>query len=970
MTITVRVTKLTVQKHFFVTKVYNPTITIMHQNIAGALSKTDMLELTLVDLRKTTTPDIICLSETFFKSGHETNFKLSNYELVSFFSRTKKRGGVCILVRKGLEYKNKTNLLKHAVVSVFECCAIEIPNNNITIICLYRTPTSDVKDFLHKLDVLLHELTKNTKKRTVILGDININTLKKESKTSNHLQDICKRYNMTIHINEPTRGSSCLDHILSNIDNASALVLQLGLSDHETAQIITFPIDNKKEIPKVTYRYKRDYSMENIIKFKSCLNKLSFNEVFMESRLNEAFDIFHSTLLLFYNLCFPKIKVKTLNNQNKKKWVTTGLKNSCKTKRKLRIGYYKTKSSKHKYNYLQYSKILKKCISQSQKNTNNKFINNSKNKSKAAWQIIKNIDNSYVDDIDHIIYNNEKIYDPVRIAEIFNNYFTDLSQKSTQNIDANNRPNISTLGHSMFLLPMTENEVRTQVISLNNTNSAGNDEICTNILKQCIDELTSVLTYLINLSFEKGTFPQRLKLSIVRPILKKGCKYDIGNYRPITLIPIISKIFEKCMLTRLIQYCTKYHIINPDQYGFQKKKSTTLAMFAMIREVLTNVDMKKLTTVLFLDMSKAFDMVDHDTLLRKLEGIGVRGNPLQWIESYIRDRHQAVVISKTMKENHYTRQEYQSRYIHNSFGVPQGSVLGPFLFIIYINDIIKLTRHKTILFADDISIVVTSTLKEGLTQHETEINNTLFDIIKWLEINNLKINLSKTCFVQFNKLIKYNFNISYDGVDIEQTDIVKFLGIYIDEGISWKSQIEKVCDRINRFAYVLKRLRNATDRKTILTAYHAYVASVLRYGLLLWGNGVNINKVFVTQKKCIRAIYGVPPYQTCKPLFKELNILTVPNLYIFEVCKFVRYNPGLFHRAVDIYCRNTRNPERLVLNFAPRTAMYKKNCLNMCIKIYNKIPKHIKVLRPRPFLTTLYAWLIDKNYYSLKEFLG
>lgn len=960
--------KLPRWKTFFEHNVCKKMFTIMHQNIASALSKTDILELTLANLNDSNSlPDVICLSETFLKSGHENNFKLSNYELAAFFSRQKKRGGVCILVKTGLNYKKNTNVSKRAVSEVFECCAVDFPDNNLIVICVYRTPTSNVVVFLDNLDSLLYELNMKKNKKIVILGDINIDTLK-TNKMTNTLQDLTKNYNLTIHINEPTRKLSCIDHILSNIENASASVLHLGLSDHETAQMLYFSVESKDKKPMTSYTYKRKYNVENINRFKNYISKISFNEVFVENDLNTAYDTFHDTVLLFYNLCFPKEKVKIHTKKNRMKWITAGLRKSCKTKRNLRVSYYKNKTKRHKDDYLNYSKLLRKCIYQSQKNENNKFINNSKNKSKASWQVIKDVEpNISHYDIDKIIYNNETICDPMRITEAFSKYFIDSSNKTTQIIPKKTKLKVITLGNSIYLKPMTELEVKTQVLSLNNTHSEGPDEICTNVIKQCADELIPVLTYLINLSFERGEFPKRLKLSLVKPVYKKGCKSDITNYRPITLIPIISKIFEKCMFIRLMNYCTDFNIICKDQYGFQKQKSTTSAMFALLREILTNVDLKKLTTVLFLDMSKAFDLVDHDILLQKLEKIGVRGIALQWFESYLQNRKQSVVITKTEKNN--IRQAYHSRYICNRFGVPQGSVLGPLLFIIYINDIINVTRHKTILFADDISIIVTNEIREGLTKHEAEINNTLLDIIEWLDDNNLRINLTKTNYMQFNNFIDYKFKISYKDSIIEQADFVKFLGIYIDKQINWKTQVDKVCDRVNRFVYVLHRLRHIADRSTILAAYHAYIASILRYGLILWGNSVDAHKVFVCQKKCVRAICGIPPYETCRHIFKQLNLLTLPSLYIFEICKFVKNHPSLFHRASDVYPRNTRSPDRLVLNFVPRTALYMKNCLNMCINIYNKIPKCIKILRPRQFQNQLYAWLLDKNFYSIKELI-
>lgn len=862
--------------------------------------------------------------------------------------------------------------MKHATEKVFECCAVEIPSNNLIIICLYRTPNSNVISFLNTLDTMLHELNRYKKKNIVILGDFNINTLKVD-KISNFLQDIAKNYNLMTHINQPTRRLSCIDQILSNIENATASVLPLGLSDHETAQTISFPVVNKGQTQKTTYKYKRVYGRDNIRKFQNSISRLSFSDVYIEHNSDKAFNKFHDLLITIYKLCFPIIKIKMQKHYNKKSWITVGLRKSCKTKRALRIRYYKHKCKKIKGIYLQYSKILKKCIYQAHKNNNNNFINNSRNKCKASWQVIKKEDynSNYNNNINEIDFNNDIINEPINIATAFNTHFIESSQKLSQsrsNKMCGNKLSKHELGGSMYLMPMAEDEVRKVVLSLNNTNSEGPDEICTKVIKSCINELCSVLTYLINLSFESGNYPQRLKLSVVKPIHKKGSKKDMKNYRPITLVPIIAKIYEKCMFTRLMNYCLALNLINKDQYGFQRHKSTDLAIFALLNEVLTSIDTKKLTTVLFLDMSKAFDLVNHSILLLKLEKLGVRGTPYQWFQSYLSDRQQSVEITNVKED---ILETYRSQYMYSRTGVPQGSVLGPLLFILYINDIINITKHRTILFADDVSIIVTTNSKDGLRQHEIDINSTLRDIIEYLDINHLKINLMKTNYMQFNKMKKcnLNLNIEYKGTRIDQADSVKFLGVIIDKDINWKSQIEKICDKINRFVFVLKRLRYVTDHSTVLTAYHAYVASTLRYGLIFWGNSVNVHKAFIAQKKCLRAIYGIPPYQTCKPLFKELNLLTLPSLYIFEISKFVKNNIELFNKASDINPRNTRNPNKLVLNFVPRTTLYMKNCLNMCLKIYNKIPENLKMLNRPLFDKKLYAWLLEKSYYNINELI-
>ncbi|KAI5636779.1 reverse transcriptase (RNA-dependent DNA polymerase) domain-containing protein [Phthorimaea operculella] len=257
-----------------------------------------------------------------------------------------------------------------------------------------------------------------------------------------------------------------------------------------------------------------------------------------------------------------------------------------------------------------------------------------------------------MDYIDEIKINDKILINPNDIANAFNNYFNNSTNIiSTNQIPSDTFVNVNRAANSMFLMPMLENEVRKEVISLKNTNSEGYDEISTKIIKACIDIILPILTHLINLSFTTGTFPEALKLAIVKPLHKKESKTEMSNYRPITLIPVLSKVFEKCFYIRLFGYLHKYNILNKDQYGFQKNKSTTLAMFSLIDSIVTNLNAKKYTTGIFVDLTKAFDFVSHSILLRKLEAIKIRGLTLNWIDSYLSNRLQYVSITKIDKNS-------------------------------------------------------------------------------------------------------------------------------------------------------------------------------------------------------------------------------------------------------------------------------------------------------------------------------
>lgn len=301
---------------------------IFHQNIAGLCNKIDVLELTLDTLNREV--DVLCFCETNVKKGMEANIKLHNYKLASSFSRNKNKGGTCILVKSTLEIKTVIIPPDLAMDFYFECCATEIIGLNIIIINIYRVPKqtkTHLGIFIYKLDKLLDYVTnKFEEKKIVICGDWNINILK-PTPTSKDLIDTLNSYNFNVHILSPTRQNACLDQIASNINvnKVNSELLLLNLSDHESAQILNINI--QKQTGFITwFENRRDYSKENFEKFVNCISALSFSEVLASNNTEEAFDIFYATLCMFFDLCFPIIRVKINNKLKRLRWITKGLK--------------------------------------------------------------------------------------------------------------------------------------------------------------------------------------------------------------------------------------------------------------------------------------------------------------------------------------------------------------------------------------------------------------------------------------------------------------------------------------------------------------------------------------------------------------------------------------------------------------------------------------------------------------------
>ena len=501
--------------------------------------------------------------------------------------------------------------------------------------------------------------------------------------------------------------------------------------------------------------------------------------------------------------------------------------------------------------------------------------------------------------------------------------------------------NKKSLSNSFYLEPTNEYEVFKVIGSLKASYTEDvyglNFKIVSLVMSSIIPQFTKV----INLCFSNGVFPHSLKVAKIIPIFKGGDKNDQNNYRPIAIQPIFSKIIEKILKSRLIDYFEQNNLFCLRQYGYIKNRSTINALINVIENIATGFDQAKQCSATCLDLTKAFDCVSHEILLSKLEYYGIRGIPLELFKSYLTDRRQTVVVNNEL-----------SAQLPMSQGVVQGSVLGAILFVIYVNDLAPNIESGVVLYADDTTIFdVADNLDDLKTISDLSFNQAQ----DWFRANSLKLNVGKTQKLRFNT--KPN-----------EKSHIKLLGVYIDNSLSWEYQVTMLCKKLNTITFQIRKILQIIDVSTAKILYFSNFQSVISYSILLWGSSSVASRVFISQKRVIRVLFKIPPRTSCKPLFIRERILTIPCLYIYKCLIYVKENIRQFQRMEEIHSYDTRFRSQLLVPYH-RLTTSQRTIGYQGIKMFNSLKDDLKSLPTERYKIALKKILLDNAFYSIDEFV-
>ena len=890
-------------------------------------------------------PDIITLTETWFKE-YDTQ-EIPGYKSYHVYRSERRSGGVSIYVKESVCSFKIDNF--SYVNSNLEICTVCIYLNNVKhfIFGIYRPHSGTIDSFKTELDIVLQN-PMFSEKTCIALGDFNIN-LMQDSVNVNGFVDNMQVNHFIPLITKPTRFSeqsqpSLLDQIwLKNPNSFTCGIIIHDLTDHWPVYlripILKSPNKTNDKI-KITFRL---INSQTKALFERKISQFNWNSI-----EHDDINIYTANFLdklneIFQSCCPVKVKLipkKRMDNP----WITSATQKLIQAKSQYFLLYKRGIVSKSENNSFK-NKVKSILFKVKEKYYKDLFQKN-KNSIKNTWSVIRSIalNSSRKSPPSRIIHDNVEIINNEDIAEVFNSYFSEIPIILNSNLPSSNldplsfvKPNTKS---SMHLWRATAAECTQIIKSLKNT-KVSPESLPVFLLKENAEILAPIIRNIINRCFSSGIFPDLLKIALITPVFKKGDPLNVKNFRPISVLLVLSKIFEKSMYSRLVRFLDSAKILNDVQFGFRKGLSTETAILKLTEYLYEILNSKKCSLEVFIDFQKAFDTIDHEILFNKMSLYGIRGKPLGLFRSFLTGRKQRVKIDNVISSTKPL-----------TIGLPQGSTLSAILYLIYINDLPNFSSNcQQILYADDTTLCFQN---KNISDMTTICNNTLTDFSHWAIANRLTINPEKTqCMLFANIQFPENIpSVTLNHRPIESVDSFKFLGVVLDPKIKFNLHIQMICNKISKSIGIIRKISNYVSTSTLISLYYSLIYPYLTYCNLTWGSTYDSHLIplITLQKKAIRVINKVNYLEHTSPLFFANKILKLPDLIKYRQAIHIFKNLSQYTTPSHSY--STRTSSNLIVPFQRLTLG--QHSLAYCgPTTWNSLPDYIKSADSLPIFKRL-----------------
>ena len=816
--------------------------------------------------------DVICLNETRLDNSITDNaISINGYDVFRK-DRDREGGGVAIYVNRNgsFTYKVRNDLMP----TDLEMIILEITQPKckpFLIISWYRPPGTHM-DLFEKINHVL-ENVECTDKEVMIVGDTNCDLL-----TSNptcytlKMKEIAINFHLKQLIKKPTRitenSKTLIDHIYVPAEKiCKSGVLYTGISDHGMVYV-TIGKDKKQIKNKHKFKTNRSYKHFDDNAFVHDMENVNWEDIVHHDNIDDVLEDFENKFLKITNQHAPLKKKRVRQKQSP--WLTVELINEMRKRDYLKKKACKSNSTeiwtefKNKKNKVNI--MIKKC-------KQNYFSEqlNTKN-TKKIWENLRNIvpSKSKNTDINNIKTEEGIKSNPYDIANALNEYFSTIGPKLAESIPKGNDNDIMTSDQSIInkfnFSQIDEEYIYNQLHKLSSNKATGNDEIPCKLIKLAINSILAPITYIVNLSLTTGCFPQKWKNARICPVFKGGDNTEPCNYRPISILPILSKILERTVFDQLYPYLNSHSLIYEKQSGFRPNFSTSSALINVTEDWINAIDKGEYVGLIMLDLKKAFDTVNHDILIKKLNNFSISPCVIAWFKNYLTGRIHNTNVNGT-----------SSRQCRSICGIPQGSILGPLLFLLYVNDLPNVVNHVTVsMYADDTALYYVS---KDVNEVTNKINIDLENVRKWLSSNKLSLNVDKTelMFIgthqKLSRLSNLNLNININGTRLQRVSQCKHLGVKIDETLSWNMHIEHIKTKVLPGLYYLKKSSCLIPMHLQSMLYKTIVAPHFDYCNVVWGrcNKTLSNKLQVLQNRAAKIITKKRKYDSGTQALEELK---------------------------------------------------------------------------------------------------
>ncbi len=833
---------------------------------------------------------IFGISETYLENTDKNeDLKIPGYHEPIRRDVSGHQGGILVYISEDTPALHRPDLEPQD--SEIICIELQLNRLKVLVCHCYRAPHKDTLDFCSDVDTIL-ENSSTEFNGFIMLGDTNGRNIEfwdgdKTNRDGRFIKSYTDSVNLEQLIHEPTRivenCKSCIDHIFT--DNV-ALVNDVGVrpqiaSDHCP---IFVTLSHKLPRPKCYKRWVWNYKNGDFDKFRSCLLDAPWFLCYNSDNIN---DIVSNWITMFMSIaeeCIPHYE--TTIRPNDKDFIDSDIRKLMRHRDHFhKLSKISTNEFfKERFRQLR-NQVVAQCRTnkQDRENRTDEIMSNPDTASKAWWGKYKDIlSNGEGNSIGTLLDGSRIVTDNREKAILLNNFFvsqTELNENIAE--DIGDPPQCPTTIEQKILDPVDVYEI---LIGLDISKATGPDGISNRILKEAAVPIAEPLSHLFNYSLSVGVFPETWKIANVIPIFKKDNPLLCTNYRPISLLCCISKVFEKIMFNHIYEYLKRNKLLSIFQSGFIKGDSTINQLIAICNLLYKNIDCNDEVLAVFLDLTKAFDKVWHKGILFKIKKCGIKGNIYHWLGSYLTNRQQCVVLNGEKSDFKYI-----------SAGVPQGSVLGPLLFLIYINDICDDLKSQTFLFADDTSIFCP--VKNDINKAAENINNDLQKINAWSKRWLVSLNPKKTVYMLFST--KRNPSpvppIMIGQHHIDQVKEHKHLGLIFSPCLSWTKHISATIAKVNKRLGILKKYKYRFSRNTLEIGYKSFVRPLIEYGKEIYDTCTkeDSDKLENLQLEAARTVTGTKLRTSHIELYKELGWISLSDRR--KISKLV-----LFHKVIRL----------------------------------------------------------------------